>query len=99
MSRHTTFSHVATLSHLREELSCDGLQGLLGPGSEPVDGGVVDQPREVAAASLEQFSDGRHAEDNVEVARTLLDEEGPHTLFCGGTTRLDCLVTNLEQPI
>ena len=35
----------------------------------------------------------------MEVARTLLDEEGPHTLFCGGTTRLDCLVTNLEQPI
>ena len=82
-------------SDLCKELTGHSLQGLFRPGSEPVNGGVVDQSGEVPAAGLEEFPARRHAEDNVEVAGTLLDEVGPDALPCGRTTRLHCFVTNL----
>ena len=84
-------------SHLSQELTSHCLQSLLGPGSEPVDGGVVDQPGEVPAACLEDLANGGHAQYNVQVARTLLDEVGPDTLSGGGAPCLHCLVTNLRE--
>ena len=87
--------HSAHTTDLCQELAGHCVQGLLGPGSEPVDGGVVDQAREVPAASLEDLPDGRHAEDDVQVAGTLLDEVGPHALPGRLPPRLHRLIPHL----
>lgn len=85
----------ARTTDLCQELAGHSVQGLLGPGSEPVDGRVVDQARKVPAASLEDLSNGRHAEDDVQVAGTLLDEVGPHTLPGWLPPCLHCLISHL----
>jgi len=51
-----------------------GNQGLLGPGQEPVNSGTVDQGWEGSQSSSEVLSDGRHADNHVEVALTELHE-------------------------
>jgi len=33
-----------------KEILCDGLQGIFGPGEEPIDARVADKSREVSAA-------------------------------------------------
>ena len=82
-------------AHLCQELAGNCLQSLLGPSSEPVNGCVVDQSREVPTACLESLSNGRHTQDNVQVSSTLFDEVGPHTLSGGLHTCLHGLITNL----
>lgn len=44
-----------------------GNERLFGPGEEPIYGGAVDQSGEGPQSPSEVFSDGRHADDHMEV--------------------------------
>lgn len=72
------------------------MQGLLGPGCEPVDGDVVDQTGEVPAACLEDVSHWRHGQHYVQVVDRLLDEVAPDALLGGGQTQFGGFFTNLK---
>ena len=73
------------------------MQSLLGPGSEPVDGGIVDQSRKVTTASPQCLPDRRHAEHNVEVVGGLLHKVGPAVLPGREKTRLLHLFPYLRE--
>jgi len=66
-----------------QERGGHGEEGLLRPGHEPVDDGVVDEAREVAAAGAQRVADGRHGKDDVEVVGALGDEVLEDGLFGG----------------
>ena len=72
------------------------MQGLFGPGSEPVNGDIVDQTGEIPAACLEDVSHWRHGQHNVQVVDRLLDEVAPDTLLGGRQTQLGGFLTNLK---
>ena len=74
-------------------------QGLLGPGSEPVDGDIVHQAREVPATILESVSCRGHAQHYVHVVGALLDEVGPAALLGGGKPSLGHLIPHLHVKV
>ena len=62
------------MTHLSEELAGYSMKSLLGPGSEPIDRGVVNKTRKISAASFERFTNRRHGQDNVEIIGCFLDK-------------------------
>ena len=69
-------------TYLSKEVASHSMQSLLRPGSEPVNGDIVDQAGEVTAASPQCVPYWWHAQHNVEVVGRLLDKIRP-TTFTG----------------
>ena len=74
--RQTKSSYVS-----RQEGGGDGEERLLGPRHEPVDDGIVDKARKVAAPGPERVADGRHGEHDVQIVGALGDEVLPDALL------------------
>ena len=68
-----------------------GLQGLPGPGHEPVDAAVVDHAREVSAAGAQRVAHGGHGQHHVQVVDALADVVLPDGL----ADRRDAMLTRL----
>ena len=83
-------THVLPKEHRRH-----GVQGLLGPGREPVDAAVVHESREVSAARAQYVPHGRHGQHDVQVVGALVHEVLPNGLPCGRHTGFVRLVTDL----
>ena len=67
------------LTYLSKEVASHSVQSLLRPGSEPVNGGIVDQAGEVTAASPQCVPYWWHAQHNVEVVGRLFNKIRPTT--------------------
>ena len=83
--------------YLSQELAGYSVQGLLWPSGEPVDGGIVDQAGEVAAASSQCVPDRRHAEHNVQIVGGLLNKVRPAAFSGGEKTSLLYLISDLRE--
>ena len=73
------------------------MQGLLRPRLKPVNDCVVDQAREVAAASAQGLANRRHGQDHVQVVAALQHKLGPAGFLAVACPLFHCLHSIVTQ--
>lgn len=72
------------------------MQGLFRPRLEPVNDGVVDQAREVAAACAQGLPHRGHGQDHMQIVAALQDKLGPASVLAVTGPLLHSLQDRME---